>query len=66
MSILAPTRPAPRYGPMPYIGIAREADGFTATCQCGHLRWDADQKRAATEYAKHVKGCKSHRVEVAA
>lgn len=60
-------RPGPtHYGPPPRIGVVAEADGFTATCECQHVRWDADQKTAATEYAKHVKGCKAHRVEVAA
>lgn len=65
-TIIPEARPTSRYGPPPQLGIHPEAGGFVATCRCQHIHWSADQKTAATEYAKHVKGCKSHRVEVAA
>lgn len=55
-----------RYGPPPKLGVHPDGGGYTATCQCQHVRWSPDQKAAATEYAKHVKGCKAHRVEVPA
>lgn len=61
MDILTPLRPASRYGPPTKFGTHPEGGGFVATCQCGHVRWHADQKTATTGYAAHVKGCKSHK-----
>lgn len=65
MTILTPTEPD-RYGPPPRLGVQPDGGGYTATCECMWLKWSADQKTAATEYAKHVKSCKAHKVEAVA
>jgi hypothetical protein len=58
-------RPTQReYGPPREPGLHRETCGFTAICKCRWVRWGIDQGAASTVYAKHVKGCKAHRVEV--
>lgn len=55
-----PDRPeVTRYGPPPTLGVRPEGGGFTATCACSWVRWWADRKHAATEYVKHLKGCKA-------